>query len=408
MDVRDPIDSGDEWEDQNEEDSWDDSDSDSDADDDEDDVKYIDVYERFQQMENESSGEALERIRSANQEKEMEKMEKERMLAEDRRHIQIQDFGRARIELPTVIQSIYPFWDTPEPHIKDLDVLLRRNKTVGAHLHTVDLRNITGVTFFYHKGDLMAIHAHTATEPTAVSTFQRLWRVDYKNLLWSYLPLPAGDRILRFGLRSDVPPIQVLSLLITTKLSGNLYIGPDVPGEKRFSQKVPTMLIHDLPRKGGIVNVAVVGEKLRETLPKPRFPFRPVAPQHVELDLSINSMTLRDAKHITVFNDVATGYFKGILLEYEDGSQRACGQCRMGVDPVKEYVRPAFICMREVAGTRRRFNIPHYELECNMGKHKHGNGRGSKGWKCSDARTMSITVSCDDEVSEPWIYFSEP
>lgn len=165
------------------------------------------------------------------------------------------------------------------------------------------------------------------------------------------------------------------------------------------------MLIHNLPRKGGIMNVAIVGEELRETLPKPRFPFRPVAPQHVELDLSINSMTLRDVKHITVFNDAATGYFKIILLEYEDGSQRACGQCRMGVDPVKEYVKPAFICKCEVTG-RRHFDIPHYELEFNMGKHKHGHGRGSKGWKCSDARTMSITVSCDDEVSEPWIYFS--
>lgn len=125
-----------------------------------------------------------------------------------------------------MVQKIYPFWDTPEPQVKDLDVLLKANRTVGAHLHTVDLRDITGVTFFYHKGRLMAIHAHTATEPTAVSTFQLLWRVGYKNLLWSYLPLPAGYRILRFGLWSDVPPIQALSLLVSMS-SANILLDTD-------------------------------------------------------------------------------------------------------------------------------------------------------------------------------------
>jgi hypothetical protein len=124
-----------------------------------------------------------------------------------------------------VVRQNYPFWDTPNPPTKDLDVLLRPT-TVGAHLHTMDLRGMTGITFFYHgyEGTLRAIHAHTAIEPTAVSTFQHLSRVDPNKLVWVYLPIPAGDRIVRLGLRTgtlkpEMPTYQVLPLLVSISLT---------------------------------------------------------------------------------------------------------------------------------------------------------------------------------------------
>ena len=170
------------------------------------------------------------------------------------------------------------------------------------------------------------------------------------------------------------------------------------------------MMIHDIPREGGIGNLAVVGEEPRETIPKPRFHWHPMSFQQSTMMRNpyVNSMTLRNAKRITVFEDASTGYFRGILLEYEDGTQRACGQCKIGVDPIKEYFRPAFICKHEIPKGRNPFDVTNYELEFNMGEHQHGHGRVSKRWQCSDARTMSITVRFDDRVSIPWIDFSEP
>lgn len=127
-----------------------------------------------------------------------------------------------------MVRQDYPFWDTPYPPTKDLDVLLRA-QTVSAHLHTVDLSGTTGITFFYHgyEGTLMAIHAHTAKEPTAVSTVQRLSRVDLNKLIWVYLPIPAGDRIMQLGLRAGtiepkMPTYQALPLLVRIRLTNTL------------------------------------------------------------------------------------------------------------------------------------------------------------------------------------------
>lgn len=41
-----------------------------------------------------------------------------------------------------------------------------------------------------------------------------------------------------------------------------------------------------------------------------------------------------------VFKDKEQGVCRGILLEYEDGTQRALGQCRLGLDTVQCYKHP--------------------------------------------------------------------
>ena len=45
----------------------------------------------------------------------------------------------------------------------------------------------------------------------------------------------------------------------------------------------------------------------------------------------------------------------GILLEYENGSQRALGQCRFGVDISKTQSRPAGVCL---LSARRVYFVP--------------------------------------------------
>lgn len=61
---------------------------------------------------------------------------------------------------------------------------------------------------------------------------------------------------------------------------------------------------------------------------------------------------LEGARRVCVFNHRQTGLCMGILLEYNNGAQRSLGQCRVDVDPVEYYMKPARICFRRQAYTR--------------------------------------------------------
>ncbi|KAL4730776.1 hypothetical protein ACLX1H_002815 [Fusarium chlamydosporum] len=203
-------------------------------------------------------------------------------------------FGHARIEPTSLVRNNHNFWDIPNPPANDEEILMRPSRTTGSHLHTVDLCNITGITFFYHKGTLMAVHAHTAKEPTALSTAQTLTRVDQNELLWVYIPLPRGDRILRFGLRSlsltpKMPSCLPTTLLITTSLAGNLVIGPP--------RKV-------LTERGGIGYFSVAGKETCEILPE--FDLSPPFNWESRMGLTnpfVTTIPLNSATRIDIFND---------------------------------------------------------------------------------------------------------
>lgn len=49
-----------------------------------------------------------------------------------------------------------------------------------------------------------------------------------------------------------------------------------------------------------------------------------------------------------VFETGGSHLCQGILLNYDNGGQRALGQCRLGIDQSKEYIRPIGICFRRV------------------------------------------------------------
>jgi hypothetical protein len=53
---------------------------------------------------------------------------------------------------------------------------------------------------------------------------------------------------------------------------------------------------------------------------------------------------LEDAASINVFTCPKTGTYKGIVLEYKNGAQRAIGLCRIGIDSVTTYHKPMNIC----------------------------------------------------------------
>jgi hypothetical protein len=73
-----------------------------------------------------------------------------------------------------------------------------------ARIRTIDLQRITGLTFFYSsQGRQYGIHAHTMSEPTALSTFNQVSRYLRSPLVWVYIPIAKNDRITAFGIRLD-------------------------------------------------------------------------------------------------------------------------------------------------------------------------------------------------------------
>jgi hypothetical protein len=58
-----------------------------------------------------------------------------------------------------------------------------------------------------------------------------------------------------------------------------------------------------------------------------------------------SSATLTNTVALHVFEDPASGFCRGIIVEYKNGAQRALGECRLGEHRVRVYKTPTHICM---------------------------------------------------------------
>ncbi|KAF4956569.1 hypothetical protein FGADI_3721 [Fusarium gaditjirri] len=232
-------------------------------------------------------------------------------------------FGHARMRLDPSTPRPLQFWDIPSPHTNKLVVLLKPWFTEFSYNRTLDLRNITGITFFYYQGTLMGLHAHTLRAPTAMSTVEDFLSDYGHGLAW-----------------------------ITTKLAGDFSIGPNYdPEDQNFLfQGTPTVLVHNTPGKGGITLFGLAGDEPQETLPAPRFRFISLSPDqltHGGNAISVD-VSLKGAVRIHIFKDSVTECLRGFLLDYENGAQRTAGQCRVGVDSVTVCHKPVSFCYRQV------------------------------------------------------------
>ncbi|KAF4416114.1 hypothetical protein FACUT_12829 [Fusarium acutatum] len=285
-------------------------------------------------------------------------------------------FGHARMILGPSWSKPFQFWDIPSPPTKGLEVLLRPRRTDATCNRTFDLRNITGITFFYYRGTLMGLHPHTLGAATAVPTVKDTLSKYEPYLVWIYIPIPHGDRIMRFGLRTwrnehEEPTKHHTALLMTTKLGGDFSLGPsfDMEDQNFVFQGMPTVLVHNTPVKGGITLLGLAGDKPQETLPAPRFPI--ISLTLGQLTYGGNAITvdisLKGAVRINIFSDTFTGYLRGFLLEYENGSQRTAGQCRVGVDRVTVCHKPVSFCYRTIPGGELD-DHKYYELSWTRGE----------------------------------------
>lgn len=80
---------------------------------------------------------------------------------------------------------------------------------------------------------------------------------------------------------------------------------------------------------------------------------------------------------------------QGILLAYEDGAERALGECRVGMGPSTAYQNPARVCFRLAWEPRARHRHARggpfgwYEVEAGGdARHTHAGGRERGGWAC--------------------------
>lgn len=88
---------------------------------------------------------------------------------------------------------------------------------------------------------------------------------------------------------------------------------------------------------------------------------------------------------LQIYSDAETGLCRGILAEYSNGSQRALGECRIGVDPVCTYKNPACLCFTQVTRKRPGTSIELKGIKVSSSyqpEHKHD----EVGWSCFPMR----------------------
>ncbi|KAM7198712.1 hypothetical protein V8F20_006027 [Naviculisporaceae sp. PSN 640] len=161
-------------------------------------------------------------------------------------------------------KSGYPrlrIWDTPTPPDLSLCTKLLGSEDLQPfrwrRWRTVELDSITGLTFFYRHRVLIGIHPHRADDidTSASDTYQRLrlnQGQEKEDVVWIYHPMSSSDTINIFGSRSGDTFLVTPTILIRSRLSGDVIIGPMVPGAVREDvlgpeNQNPTTLIYVEP-----------------------------------------------------------------------------------------------------------------------------------------------------------------
>lgn len=114
--------------------------------------------------------------------------------------------------------------------------------------------------------------------------------------------------------------------------------------EVLLSKAPPSLLVYD---KTELLPLSIIGTYTEEnvrTIPQKTFEDPHVCdPPFVNAFFSLAPLT--SVVRLGVFKHGQSGLCVGILLDYENGGRRSVGQCRVGVDEVDYYAKPAYICL---------------------------------------------------------------
>lgn len=151
------------------------------------------------------------------------------------------------------------------------------------------------------------------------------------------------------------------------KLAGDVSLGPNYSRDYQdvnLSQANPELLMYNTlsagpatlfgayPRHGGGQESNDNNrDNNRNSSPAIPGPFPPPESQSILVghQALFFSAPLDNVTRLQVLGDPRSGHCHAVLLDYANGSRRALGNCRLGVDPViGTYLQPARICCRLV------------------------------------------------------------
>ncbi|KAF7529912.1 hypothetical protein G7054_g9728 [Neopestalotiopsis clavispora] len=309
-------------------------------------------------------------------------------------------FGILRLNDPGRI-SRFHIWDVSNPP-DDLSFMSLLGRE--ARIRTIDLQRITGLTFFYSsQGRQYGIHAHTMSEPTALSTFNQVSRYLRSPLVWVYIPIAKNDRITAFGIRLDdrwgggSRPGNLMSklpgLLFRTKLAGDITAGAhfDQYVDKVLSDVPPTLLLYESASDMRTRNIGVYPSPPAHGGGNSFTPFSPLWNDRTYLTLHgvlhVSGAPLSGVTRVQIFQgprrEPSLQSCRGIILDYENGAQRAVGECQLGgVDTSTVYTNIKRICFRRPGGSVLLASQPNWwgincqveagsDLEHSHGEHEH-------------------------------------
>ncbi|KAL7932360.1 hypothetical protein V8C35DRAFT_308166 [Trichoderma chlorosporum] len=286
-------------------------------------------------------------------------------------------------------------WDTPTP--PDVDHLIttvhsnRPPSTRVAQFSTIDVSKITGITFFMTweaQEPEFFIHAHTRNAPSARSTYDRLSAQDWSGV-WYYIPFPSRDRLTSFGVRYTLEPYPaVLQLLFHFEKAGDFAVGLPSPRNLQYDEKVwlvgdQLQLVCGLSQSGRAVTLDAHPKGLDAEFPTPAPPIGQQMPE-VGGVAFVSWAPLEHVACVRTFTDEDAGICRGYLLEYENGAQRSLGECRVGIDVERAYVKPICLCIN------KSFNLRRWRLKVRVdGQWEHGHTE--EGWSCHEMRGTLIS-----------------
>lgn len=181
------------------------------------------------------------------------------------------------------------------------------------------------------------------------------------------------------------------------KLGGDVSVGltPSKQARDLLLSKSPMTILHDVRE---LQPVSVIGAyPTREEDNSPMTPFsHPLIDDPPFPNACFSLAPLASVERLSIFNHPRTGLCMGILLQYENGAQRSLGQCRLGVDPVQNYVKPAHICLHPQDYVRSGTSIRGQAtmVRATSGREHHHNGQG---WMCFEMQDeLEFWFSCEE------------
>ncbi|KAH7358140.1 hypothetical protein B0T11DRAFT_283780 [Plectosphaerella cucumerina] len=232
----------------------------------------------------------------------------------------------------------WPIWDIAEPpKLEDCSLFPSRPEVHLERLDTINLSGCSGLTFFMSNAITRAVHVHTPRSPTAEVTFKSLPANLKCTVIWIYVPISPSDPIKCFGTRRRVlasgrTSFKKCYYLFETSLAGSCTAGQPFQNatiDHVYSVYPDTTIIFNARRDQsylctGLFPRQSIQPSFQKVSPRTS-PFRTHACYSVA--------KLDSVAGIRVYREAATRKFRGMIIDYDDGAQRALGDCRVGIDP---------------------------------------------------------------------------